>query len=495
MNKSMRQWLATLLCIYVVFFPNLHAKNKPSSLSNEIGAVVKEIQNPGQIDKVELKVQLWQRKADKYKKQKKYDEAIKCLQSAINVAKPLWGENNVIEASMRMQMVTLYMNKKEYYKAVALMRQVLKSYRSSTAHILKPTLYFKLRLTLIGILFNLEEYVAAQKEIDIVTQSVPRLIELKSKECLIKYYYWQAKLQAVDDKPAEVIKYAKKCIALIGSEYSEANKVFLTQSYCLLCNALKNLNRTKEQHPYLTKCMEICRNNYSHDKAIMGFQYYNIGMYYYDKDDYEQALTSFNNAVIAFRLVADSEPIGLGLSLLLKGKCLAEMKKWKAALEYFKKSIDQFQKIAKKDRTPYIYECLYDAYRWLFRCCMETKEYSLGINSFKSIEKKLLKKPKTENTIGLYLGVAGLYLDSQNYNSAQKYCHLALSTSSNLKIDKKIDLTINRIKWILALAYYRDRKITQAILYGEQVLNSGHAPQLKQRIDKWKKESAKALSK
>ncbi len=471
MNELIKRCWLVIVCLFVINTQYIFAQEKSSSLKNELGVVIKETVNPGQIDKVEEKVQQWQRMADKYKKQKKYSQAIKCLKNAIRDANPLWGEHNIIEASMKMQIATLYMKKNEYDQAIVTLKDVRKSYCSSMAHTLKPLLYYKLQFTLTDILFSLDKYAEAQKEIDSVKQSLPELKTLNNKEYLIKYYYWQARLQIAQKNSADAIKFAGKCISLIGSDYNETNKVSLIQSYNFICSALTHQKRMKEQLPYREKCLEICKRNYADDKIIIGYQYYNHGMYYYDIEDYEKAIAYFDKAINSFSLAKENEPGNLGLALLLKGKCLAELKKWESALDVFQKSTDQFLEINETHRTSFTYDCLYDAWQWLFLCAYKTKKYSLGSSCYNSIESVRNKGSKTMNLVKVYFKMANIMLLDGNPERAEKCCRASLKIAETLPESNHRKKNMALASWVLAQSLYNQKKIKEAVAQGYSAYN------------------------
>lgn len=473
----MQKWFISICITLFISVQYINAQKTPPVPNNEVGVIIKETISPGQIEKLEIRIKQLELKAKKLKEQKKYDEAIKCLKLAISETKPLWGENNIINSSLKMSLVSLCIKKQEYHKAAATLKQSMNDYKSSIAYSFKPENYSKGILMLVAILFNSSKYSEAQQELNSLTPSLPQLSKMKNNECLIKYYYWQAKLKAVANKPTQVIQNSKLCISQIGNDYTEYNKDYLFESYSLLYNALDRLNKTNEKEQYLSKSLNVCTKHYPKDKLTLGTQYYNFGTYYYSLDKSEKALVFTDKAIIAIESIKETQPYFLGVTLLLKGKCLAQEKKWELALPIFEKSINSFKNVDEKDEAQFVRDDTLLAYRWFLRACSETKKYNKGIVVFKKNERKLLSQPINKNSIAVILDAAVLFLDSKQYNITQQYCIKALSLASKLKTDKDLDLTINGTKWILALAYYKDKKLSQAISYGKEVAASKNAPE------------------
>ena len=209
--------------------------------------------------------------------------------------------------------------------------------------------------------------------------------------------------------------------------------------------------------------MNVCKKHYQKDKLTLGTQYYNLAVYYYSSDNNEKVLSFADKAITEIETINKTQPYFLGVVLLLKGKCLAQEKKWQLALPIFEKSINSFKKVNEKDEAQFIRDATLLSYRWFLRACSETQKYNKGIVVFKNNERKLLSQPINKNSIAVILDAAVLFLDSKQYNITQQYCLQALSLASQLKIDNDLDLTINGTKWILALAYYKDKKLSQAI--------------------------------
>ena len=266
----------------------------------------------------------------------------------------------------------------------------------------------------------------------------------------------------------------------------------------------KAIKYQKEKYPLTAiDCLEYALKIYEKKKDLRNQAdvLTNMGQIITDDDrlaDKNKGIEYLDKAIVVLKKlpIQKKELIALGNTYLLKGRSLGMLEKWEPALKVFKMSMDQFQAIDEKDRTPLTYDRLYLACEFFLGCCIETENYSLGINTFKKIEKKLESQAKTINIVAVFACMAQLYLDSEEYALSQKYCHKVLFEASKLMSDDKLNCAVNVAKWVLAQAYYKDKKISQAILFGQQVVNSGYAPEsLKEAVDTWKRESAKALSK
>jgi tetratricopeptide (TPR) repeat protein len=477
--------MTVVLLLGKAYFNN----NQPASIKNELGAIAKEIRHPGQMDELEKKTREWETKAKGYVQKKQYDKAIECYKAAIKELKPLWGNNNTIEASLNMQIALMYMKKKDYNKVIEVYKQVSESYRTSLGYVLKPAAYTQVQLNIAHILYNQDKLSEALEELNKVKQEIPEMEKLKREDYLIRYYYLQGMINGCLKEYSIGIKNAKKCIALIGTNYTQTNKQYLTESYCNMSNSLKSLDRIKEVQTYTKKCFDICKKNYSNDKATMGMQYYNYGMVLFDLDKNEKAQVYFDKAIALLSHAKNSKPFYLGLAYFMQGRCLADQKKWKKALVAFEKAIAQIKPIALRDREPFVYKNLYNSYRWLFWCSIETEEYSRGINQFEKAESLLENGPQTEELAGVYSGVSFECYFTGKYNKAEKYYNSALKFSQSLPKTKDLITIISALNWCKAQTCHKKGHLTEAIRYGNVVIKSGIShPKVLKTVNKWKNE-------
>jgi tetratricopeptide (TPR) repeat protein len=219
-------------------------------------------------------------------------------------------------------------------------------------------------------------------------------------------------------------------------------------------------------------------------------------MYYYDIEDYEKAMAYYEKAINFFSLTKENEPGNLGIALLMQGKCLAELKKWDSALNIFKKSADQFLKMDEKNRTSFTYNCLYDAWQWLFLCAYQTKKYSIGFSCYDSIEAVRRKGSKTINLVKVYLKMAKIILLDGNAKLAESSCRTSLRIARELPESKNLRKYMALASWILAQSLYNQKKIKEAVAQGYSAYNldkKAFNENILSNIKKWESEMKKDL--
>lgn len=165
------------------------------------------------------------------------------------------------------------------------------------------------------------------------------------------------------------------------------------------------------------------RNNF---KKIIPHLYNNMGVIYFQIDDYEHAFPYFEKAHHFFLEENDEYNVAISLSNL--GQILAFQHKDEQALEKFNEIISYFLKNKKWIEVSSTYNMIADVY-------LEQKKYSSAekylMKALNIIEnyKGIYKGPSSIHTTKIYSNIAKLYFHKKDYPQALKYAKLALDQS------------------------------------------------------------------
>jgi len=193
------------------------------------------------------------------------------------------------------------------------------------------------------------------------------------------------------------------------------------------------------------------------DKKSIGLANFYLGNYYYNNDNFSNALKHFSEALKVYQKQNDSEILAdIHYNLGLTNQYLNH---YDEALESYQKSTELFLELGNKEKVAYNYQVIGTLYN-------DIEKYSLALFYYEKAIEIYKEKDNRSKVAAILQNIGVLHYNWGNYSQSLDYYHQSLSIYEVLKDKNGIGTSYSNI----GLIYEENQNYTKALTYYQKAL-------------------------
>lgn len=193
------------------------------------------------------------------------------------------------------------------------------------------------------------------------------------------------------------------------------------------------------------------------DEISIGLANYYLGNYYYNNDNFRNALKHFSEALKIYNKQYDSEMLAdVHYNLGLSNQYLNN---YDEALKSYQKSAELFLELGNKEKVAYNYQVIGTLYN-------DIEKYSLALFYYEKAIEIYKEKDKRSKVAAILQNIGVLHYNWGNYTQSLDYYHQSLSIYEDLKDKNGIGTSYSNI----GLIYEENENYAEALTYYQKAL-------------------------